>query len=55
MSRFACESTAVEISGGSRIAGRVIGRDCCECEDVCVCEERDDALGVYKDGRIGGK
>ena len=54
MSRFVCESMAVEISGGSRIEGRVMGRECCECEDVCVCE-REDAVGVYREGRIGGK
>ena len=32
-----------------------MGRDCWECEEVCVCEEREEAVGVYKDGRIGGK
>ena len=54
MRRFVWESIAVEISGGSRIEGRVIGRDCC---DVCVWEDSEEevAVGVYKDGRMGGK
>ena len=51
MSKLVCESMAVEISGGSRIEGRVMGRDCCA---VCVCEDAV-AVGVYKDGRMGGK
>jgi hypothetical protein len=55
MRRFVCESIAVEISGGSRMEGRVMGSDCCECEDVCVWDECEDAVGVYKDGRMGGK
>ena len=45
------ESIAVEISGGSRIEGRGMGRDWAECEDVC----EDEAVGVYRDGRTGGK
>lgn len=42
---------AVEISGGSRIAGSGMGKDWIECEDEC----EDEAVGVYNDGRMGGK
>jgi hypothetical protein len=36
-----CESIAVEISGGSRIDGRGMGKDCAERDDVC----EDEAVG----------
>lgn len=36
-----CESMAVEISGGSRMDGRGMGRVCAEWDPVC----EDDAVG----------
>ncbi len=42
---------AADMSGGSRIAGRGIARDWTEEE----CEWEEEALGVYREGRMEGK